>query len=275
MFDRFYIHCDNVLSSRNSGGVFLKKIITYSISILSVFLLVACGKSSTKTSATQHEKIEKTATKLTVQVKDKKTNQLGNALIDIKTDPKAEVKVVNAKTKKSTTLTADSEGRLVYNVHLDQKTKSLDLVISAVATGHGSSSTAKVTIINASDAYQKQQDAEAETESSTEDDQSAVESSVDEQESVTESSSSQVTSDSTGSGSESVPVNSGASTTPNYVAPSGGNYYAGSHGSTTSGAGNTSSSSSVTTSSNSSTSTDNDAAGQTASANALDESIAE
>ncbi len=131
----------------------LKKISTILVSIMTLFLLAACGKNAKPETTTKEDTVQKTATKLKVDTKKEKTNALGNALINIKTNAKAEVKITNLKTRKTEVAKADAEGKVVYNVHLGKKVKSIQFEIGSTASGHTASSTIKVTIINNSDAY--------------------------------------------------------------------------------------------------------------------------
>lgn len=131
----------------------LKKISTILVSIMTLFLLAACGKNAKPETTTKEDTVQKTATKLKVDTKKEKTNALGNALINIETNAKAEVKITNLKTRKTEVAKADAEGKVVYNVHLGKKVKSIQFEIGSTASGHTASSTIKVTIINNSDAY--------------------------------------------------------------------------------------------------------------------------
>lgn len=235
----------------------MKKIITVMAALTMAVTLGACGKKAASSGTVSSEKTTQSPTKLQVVTKKKETNNLRNVLITIKTNPKAKVKITNTKTKKVANLTADADGKLVFNAHLGEHTKSAEFMITATAKNHHASETQKFKVYNDSAAFhewEQNQSSAAESSSSA-----AESSSVDEQSSSADDSSAEV--DIT-AGADAVSADNSADTTiggnstggyvaPSYSAPSysyptyhgGGGHY---HPSTGGGSANSAASSSDT-----------------------------
>lgn len=235
----------------------LKKISTILVSIMTLFLLAACGKNAKPETTTKEDTVQKTATKLKVDTKKEKINALGNALINIKTNAKAEVKITNLKTRKTEVAKADAEGKVVYNVHLGKKVKSIQFEIGSTASGHTASSTIKVTIINNSDAYTEWAANSAST--STDADAVSMDESSSSEESSVDTQSTDQSADTTGVDTTTDAANNtpagGAATTGTAGNTGGSNYTPANAGNTTSNANSTANNSTAN-----STTTDSDAA---------------
>ena len=228
----------------------MKKIITVMAALTMAVTLGACSKKAASSGTVSSEKTTQSPTKLQVVTNKKKPNNLGNVLITIKTNSKAKVKITNTKTKKVANLTADADGKLIFNAHLGEHTKEAEFMITATAKHHQASGTQKFKVYNDSAAYhewEQNQSSAAESSSSAEES-----SSVDEQSSSADDSSAEVditAGDDVSSAASSSDSNTGTNTTgtagggyvaPSYSAPSysyptyqgGGNHY---HSSTSGG----------------------------------------